>query len=130
MVMHTVSGHEMNPGYDAKKLILVLTQATLDELHKDGDKKIQITTSHCLIIADKISTKEPVKDELTLLEQAILESEDSFFTIINENNTNNLYGMILLRNVKIIPFASPENVIELESYALFADHIMGFSIAD
>lgn len=128
--MHTVSGHELNTGYDAKKLTLVLTQATLDELHKEGDKKIQITTSHCLIIADKINTKEPIKDELTLLEQAILESEDSLFTIINEGNTTNLYGMILLRNVKIIPFASPDKVIELESYALYTDHIMGFSIAD
>lgn len=128
--MHTVSGHELNTGYDAKKLTLVLTQATLDELHKEGDKKIQITTSHCLIIADKINTKEPIKDELTLLEQAILESEDSLFTIINEGNTTNLYGMILLRNVKIIPFASPDKVIEIESYALYTDHIMGFSIAD
>jgi hypothetical protein len=129
-IMHSVSGHEMNTVHDLKKLTLLLTQATLDELHKEGNKKIQITTSHCLIIADKINTQEPIKDEMTLLEQSILEAEDTLHSIINEGNITNLYGMILLRNVKIIPFASPDKVVELESYALYMDHIMGFSITD
>ena len=68
--------------------------------------------------------------EMSLLEQSILEAEDDIHSIINEGNTTNLSGMILLRNVKIIPFAAPDNIIELESYALYTDHIMGFSLID
>lgn len=126
----TVTGHELNTVHDMKKITLLLTQATLDELHKEENKKIQITTSHCLIIADKINTQEPIMGEMSLLEQSLLESEDTIHTIINEGNITNLYGMILLRNVKIIPFSAPDKIIELKSYALYTDHIMGFSITD
>jgi hypothetical protein len=130
MMRFTVTGHELNTVHDMKKVTLLLTQATLDELHKEENKKIQITTSHCLIIADKINTKEPIMGEMSLLEQSILEAEDDLHNIINEGNTTNLFGMILLRNVKLIPFSAPDNFIELESYALYTDHIMGFSLTD
>ena len=102
----------------------------MDELQKERDKKIQITTSHCLIIADKLHMNEPDVDNLTLLERSVWEAEDSFFPIINEGNVTNLSGMILLRNVKIIPFAAPDKIIKIDSYALYTDHIMGFSIAE
>ena len=126
----TLKGHELSKIHDMKKLMLMLSQACLDELQKEGDKKIQITTSHCLIIADKLHMNEPDSDNLTLLERSVWEAEDSFFPIINEGNVTNLSGMILLRNVKIIPFAAPDKVIEIDSYALYTDHIMGFSIAE
>ena len=126
----TLKGHELSKIHDMKKLMLMLSQACLDELQKEGDKKIQITTSHCLIIADKLHMNEPDADDLTLLERSVWEAEDSFFPIINEGNVTNLSGMILLRNVKIIPFAAPDKVIEIDSYALYTDHIMGFSIAE
>ena len=126
----TLKGHELSKIHDMKKLMLMLSQACLDELQKEGDKKIQITTSHCLIIADKLHMNEPDADNLTLLERSVWEAEDSFFPIINEGNVTNLSGMILLRNVKIIPFAAPDKIIEIDSYALYTDHIMGFSIAE
>ena len=126
----TRKGHELSKIHDMKKLMLMLSQACLDELQKEGDKKIQITTSHCLIIADKLHMNEPDADNLTLLERSVWEAEDSFFPIINEGNVTNLSGMILLRNVKIIPFAAPDKIIEIDSYALYTDHIMGFSIAE
>ena len=126
----TLKGHELSKIHDMKKLMLMLSQACLDELQKEGDKKIQITTSHCLIIADKLHMNEPDADNLTLLERSVWEAEDSLFPIINEGNVTNLSGMILLRNVKIIPFAAPDKIIEIDSYALYTDHIMGFSIAE
>ena len=126
----TLKGHELSKIHDMKKLMLMLSQACLDELQKEGDKKIQITTSHCLIIADKLRMNEPDADDLTLLERSVWEAEDSLFPIINEGNVTNLSGMILLRNVKIIPFAAPDKIIEIDSYALYTDHIMGFSIAE
>ena len=125
----TLKGHELSKIHDMKKLMLMLSQACLDELQNEGDKKIQITTSHCLIIADKLHMNEPDADDLTLLERSVWEAEDSLFPIINEGNVTNLSGMILLRNVKIIPFAAPDKIIEIDSYALYTGHIMGFSIA-
>lgn len=125
----TLKGHELNKIHDMKKLMVMLSQKCLDELQKE-DRKIQITTSHCLIIADKLHMNEPDMDNLTLLERSILESEDTLFPLINEGNVTNLSGMILLRNVKIIPFAAPDKVLEIDSYALYTDHIMGFSIAE
>ena len=125
----TLKGHELSKIHDMKKLILMLSQKCLDELQKE-DRKIQITTSHCLIIADKLHMNEPDMDNLTLLERSVLESEDTLFPLINEGNVTNLSGMILLRNVKIIPFAAPDKVLEIDSYALYTDHIMGFSIAE
>lgn len=125
----TLKGHELNKIYDMKKLTLMLSQKCLDELQKE-ERKIQITTSHCLIIADKLHMNEPDMDNLTLLERSVLESEDTLFPLINEGNVTNLSGMILLRNVKIIPFAAPDKVLEIDSYALYTDHIMGFSIAE
>ena len=119
----------MSKIHDMKKLMLMLSQKCLDELQKE-DRKIQITTSHCLIIADKLHMNEPDMDNLTLLERSVLESEDTLFPLINEGNVTNLSGMILLRNVKIIPFAAPDKVLEIDSYALYTDHIMGFSIAE
>ncbi len=125
----TLKGHELSKIYDMKKLMLLLSQKCLDELQKE-DRKIQITTSHCLIIADKLHMNEPDMDNLTLLERSVLESEDTLFPLINEGNVTNLSGMILLRSVKIIPFAAPDKVLEIDSYALYTDHIMGFSIAE
>jgi hypothetical protein len=125
----TFKGHELSKIHDMKKLMLMLSQKCLDELQKE-DRKIQITTSHCLIIADKLHMNEPDMDNLTLLERSVLESEDTLFPLINEGNVTNLSGMILLRNVKIIPFAAPDKVLEIDSYALYTDHIMGFSIAE
>ena len=125
----TLKGHELSKIHDMKKLMLMLSQKCLDELQKE-DRKIQITTSHCLIIADKLHMNEPDMDNLTLLERSVLESEDTLFPLINEGNVTNLSGMILLRNVKIIPFAAPDKVLEIDSYALYTDHIMGFSIAE
>ncbi|WP_455675392.1 hypothetical protein [Pradoshia sp.] len=127
---HELKGHELNMVYDMKALMLKLSQACLDELPKEGDKKIQITTSHCSIIADKLHMNEPDMDKLTLLERSILEEEDTFFPLMNEGKVNNLSGMLLLRNVKIIPFAAPDKVIEIDSYALYTDHIMGFSVVE
>lgn len=128
--MRTLEGHELNTYHDMKKLTILLSQVCLDELNKDGDMRIQITTAHCRIIADKLHMNAPVMDDLTLLERSILKSEDTLFPIMNEGNVTNISGMILLRNVRIIPFAAPDNVIEIDSYALFTDHIMGFSIVD
>lgn len=125
----TLKGHELSKIHDMKKLMVMLSQKCLDELQKE-DRKIQITTSHCLIIADKLHMNEPDMDNLTLLERSVLESEDTLFPLINEGNVTNLSGMILLRNVKIIPFAAPDKVLEIDSYALYTDHIMGFSIAE
>ena len=65
---------------------------------------------------------------MTLLDKALLQSEDTIFPIMNEGNVTNMFGMIILSNVKIVPFANPDNVIEYESYALYADHIMGFGL--
>ena len=97
----TFKGHELSKIHDMKKLMLMLSQKCLDELQKE-DRKIQITTSHCLIIADKLHMNEPDMDNLTLLERSVLESEDTLFPLINEGNVTNQSGMILLINVKII----------------------------
>ena len=40
MMRFTVTGHELNTVHDMKKVTLLLTQATLDELHKEENKKI------------------------------------------------------------------------------------------
>lgn len=128
----TLKGHELNSVHDMKKLSIVIAQVHLDELQKDTEKKrsIQITTSSALIIAKKISTQSPDIENLPLLDLAILQSEDTIFPLIKDSNVTNLAGMIVLNDVKIVPLANPENVIECESYAVFSDHIMGFSLAD
>lgn len=128
----TLKGHELNSVHDMKKLSIVVAQVHLDELQKDMKKKrsIQITTSSALIIAKKISTQAPDIESLPLLDLAILQSEDTIFPLIKDSNVTNLAGMIVLNDVKIVPLANPENVIECESYAVFSDHIMGFSLTD
>ncbi|MFP3322766.1 hypothetical protein R0K05_06635 [Planococcus sp. SIMBA_160] len=128
----TLKGHELNSVHDMKKLSIVIAQVHLDELQKDTEKKrsIQITTSSALIIAKKISTQSPDIENLPLLDLAILQSEDTIFPLIKDSNVTNLAGMIVLNDVKIVPLANPENVIECESYAVFSDHIMGFSLTD
>lgn len=128
----TLKGHELNSVHDMKKLSIVIAQVHLDELQKDTEKKrsIQITTSSALIIAKKISTQSPDIENLPLLDLAILQSEDTIFPLIKDSNVTKLAGMIVLNDVKIVPLANPENVIECESYAVFSDHIMGFSLTD
>ena len=128
----TFTGHELNPMYDMKKLSIVTTQIIADELQKEVDqkRKVQITTSSSLIIADKINTQEPNLTNLPLLDLALLKSEDTIFPLMKENKVTNQSGIIVLNNVKIVPFANPDNVIELESYALFTDHIMGFCLTE
>lgn len=128
----TLKGHELNSVHDMKKLSIVIAQVHLDELQKDTEKKrsIQITTSSALIIAKKISTQSPDIENLPLLDLAILQSEDTIFPLIKDSNVTNFAGMIVLNDVKIVPLANPENVIECESYAVFSDHIMGFSLTD
>ncbi|PQD93691.1 hypothetical protein CYL18_18540 [Pradoshia eiseniae] len=128
----TFTGHELNPMYDMKKLSIVTTQIIADELQKEVDqkRKVQITTSSSLIIADKINTQEPNLTNLPLLDLALLKSEDTIFPLMKENKVTNQSGIIVLNNVKIVPFANPDNVIELESYALFTDHIMGFYLTE
>lgn len=128
----TLKGHELNSVHDMKKLSIVIAQVHLDELQKDTEKKrsIQITTSSALIIAKKISTQSPDIENLPLLDLAIFQSEDTIFPLIKDSNVTNLAGMIVLNDVKIVPLANPENVIECESYAVFSDHIMGFSLTD
>lgn len=128
----TFTGHELNSIHDMKKLSIVVTQALVEELQNgvDEKRKVQITTSNSLIIADKINTQEPNNANLPLLDMALLKSEDITFPLIKDSNVTNIYGMIVLKNVKIVPFANPNNVIELESYALFTDHIMGFCLTE
>lgn len=128
----TFTGHELNPMYDMKKLSIVTTQIIADELQNEVDqkRKVQITTSSSLIVADKINTQEPNLANLPLLDLALLKSEDTIFPLMKDNKVTNQSGIIVLNNVKIIPFANPDNVIELESYALFTDHIMGFSLTE
>ncbi len=125
-------GHELNPANDMKKLPIMTAQCLVEEM-QDGveeQRKIQITTSNSLIIADKINTEEPNESKMTLLDKAILQSEDTIFPIMKEGNVTNMFGMIVLSNVKIVPFANPDNVIEYESYALYTDHIMGFGLTE
>ncbi|WP_181351310.1 hypothetical protein [Thalassobacillus sp. CUG 92003] len=77
-------GHELNPAHDMKKLSIVTAQAIVEEM-QDGvedPRKIQITTSNSLIIADKINTEEPDDSKMTLLDKALLESEDTLFPIM------------------------------------------------
>ena len=128
----TFTGNELNSIHDMKKLSIVVTQALVEELQNgvDEKRKVQITTSNSLIIADKINTQEPNNVNLPLLDSALLKSEDITFPLIKDSNVTNIYGMIVLNNVKIVPFANPNNVIELESYALFTDHIMGFCLTE
>ena len=128
----TFKGHELNSIHDMKKLSIVVTQALVEELQNkvEEKRKVQITTSNSLIIAHKINTHEPNNTKLPLLDLAILKSEDTTFPLIKDGNVTNIYGMIILNNVKIVPFANPNNVIELESYALFTDHIMGFCLTE
>ena len=128
----TFTGHELNSIHDMKKLSIVVTQALVEELQNgvDEKRKVQITTSNSLIIADKINSQEPNNANLPLLDMALLKSEDITFPLIKDSNVTNIYGMIVLKNVKIVPFANPINVIELESYALFTDHIMGFCLTE
>ncbi len=128
----TFTGHEQNPMYDMKKLSIVTTQIIADELQNEVDqkRKVQITTSSSLIVADKINTQEPNLANMPLLDLALLKSEDTLFPLMKDNKVTNQSGIIVLNNVKIIPFANPDNVIELESYALFTDHIMGFSLTE
>lgn len=128
----TFTGHELNPMHDMKKLSIVTAQIIVDELQKEVDQKrrVQITTSSSLIVADKINTQEPNLANMPLLDLALLKSEDTLFPLMKDNKVTNQSGIIVLNNVKIIPFANPDNVIELESYALFTDHIMGFSLTE
>ncbi|WP_462406646.1 hypothetical protein [Gracilibacillus sp. Marseille-QA3620] len=128
----TFTGHELNPMHDMKKLSIVTAQIIADELQNEVDQKrrVQITTSSSLIVADKINTQEPNLANLPLLDLALLKSEDTLFPLMKDSKVTNQSGIIVLNNVKIIPFANPDNVIELESYALFTDHIMGFSLTE
>lgn len=118
--------------HDMKKLSIVTTQIIADELQNKVEQKrrVQITTSSSLIVADKINTQEPNLANLPLLDLALLKSEDTIFPLMKDNKVTNQSGIIVLNNVKIVPFANPDNVIELESYALFTDHIMGFSLTE
>lgn len=126
------TGHELNPGHDMKKLSIMTAQCLVEEM-QDGveeQRKIQITTSNSLIIADKLNTAEPNESKMTLLDKALLKSEDTMFPLINEGSVTNFNGMLVLSNVKIVPFANPDNVIEYDSYALYTDHIMGFGLTE
>ena len=118
----TFTGHELNPMHDMKKLAIVTTQIIVDELQNEVDqkRKVQITTSSSLIIADKINTQEPNLTNMPLLDLALMK----------DGKVTNQSGIIVLNNVKIVPFANADNVIELESYALFTDHTMGFCLTD
>ena len=131
-MQRTFTGHELNSIHDMKKLSIVVTQALVEELQNgvDEKRKVQITTSNSLIIADKINTQDPKNGNLPLLDSALLKSEVITFPLIKDSNVTNIYGMMVLNNVKIVPFANPNNVIELESYALFTDHIMGFCLTE
>ncbi len=126
------TGHELNPGHDMKKLSIVTAQCLVEEMQGgiENQRKIQITTSNSLIIADKINTEEPNESKMTLLDKALLQSEDTILPIMKEGNATNMFGMIVLSNVKIVLFANPDNVIEYESYALYTDHIMGFGLTE
>lgn len=128
----TLKGHELNTVHDLKKLSIVVASAVAEELQKEiqQKRKVQITTANAMIMGDSLNLQEPDMEKLPLLSRAILESEDTLFPIINEGNIINFHGMIILNNVKIIPFANPDNVIQYESYALFTDHIMGFAFTD
>ncbi|MFD2681885.1 hypothetical protein [Bacillus seohaeanensis] len=128
----TVTGHELNTIHDMKKLSIVVTQAVLDELQEatKHKRKIRIVTSNSFIVADKISTQEPDKDNMPLLDRALLESEETTFRIMENGNIVNVYAMIILHNVKIVPFANPDKPIESESFAIFTDHIMGITLTD
>jgi predicted nucleic acid-binding protein len=127
-----IKGHELSKVHDMKKLPIFLAQCLVEELQEgvEEKRKIQITTSNALIIADKLNTEEPNENKMTLLDKAILKSEDTMFPLINEGSVTNFYGMLVLSNVKIVPFANPDNIIEYESYALYTDHIMGFGLTE
>ncbi|WP_377890259.1 hypothetical protein [Alkalihalobacillus sp. R86527] len=127
-----LTGHELNTLHDMKKLPVFIAQCLVEEMQEGVEKprKIQITTSNSLIIADKINTEEPNESKMTLLDKAILKSEDTILPLINDGKVINFQGMLVLSNVKIVPFANPDNVIEYESYALYTDHIMGFGLTE
>jgi hypothetical protein len=131
-VEFTIKGHEINTVHDLKKLSIVVASAVAEELQEGTQqkRKVQITTANATIMADALNLQEPDKEKLPLLSRALLESEDTLFPIINEGNIINFHGMIVLNNVKIVPFANPDNVIQYESYAVFTDHIMGFAFTE
>ncbi|MEI5907953.1 hypothetical protein WAK64_12895 [Bacillus spongiae] len=130
--MHEITGHELNNVHDMKKLDIVILQAVLDELQKESEqkRKIKIATSNSYIIAERINTEEPDINTVPLLDKAILKSEDTIFKMMQEGSVLNLKGMIVLNNVKIIPFANPDMEMDCESFAIYTDHIMGITLTE
>lgn len=131
--MYEFTGHELNPElHDMKKLDIVVIQAVLDELQKENShkRKIKIATPNSFIIAERINTEEPDINNIPLLDKAILKSEDTTFKLMQEGKVANLHAMIVLNNVKIIPFSSPDIQMECESFAIYTDHIMGITLTD
>ncbi|RWZ58542.1 hypothetical protein EQV77_06135 [Halobacillus fulvus] len=130
--MHTFTGHKLNHLHDMKKLDLVVLQAELDELQKNNEKKrkIKIATPNSFIIADRIDTDAPDEQRLPLLDKALLKSEDTTLKMLAEGNVVNVHAMIVLNDVKIIPFSNPDLNMEYESFALYTDHIMGITLSD
>ncbi len=131
--MHEFTGHELNPELlDMKKLDIVVIQAELDELQKENNskRKIKIATQNSFIIAERINIEEPDINNIPLLDKAILKSEDTTFKLMQEGKVTNLHAMIVLNNVKIIPFSNPDIQLEIESFAIYTDHIMGITLTD
>ena len=127
----TITGHELNQYQDVKKLDIVVIQAMLNELQKDKEnkRKIILYTSNFYITANAINTMQPDKEKLPLLDRAVLESEEVTFRM-NDQKLINMTGMLVLNNVEITPFTDPDKVIKKESFILFTDHILGFSLTD
>ena len=133
ITLHEFTGHELNPDiHDMKKLDIVVIQAVLDELQeeKKNKRKIKIATPNTFIIAERVNTEEPDINTIPLLDKAILKSEGTTFKILQEGKVANLHAMIVLNNVKIIPFSNPDIHMDMESFAIYTDHIMGITLTD
>ncbi|EDL66681.1 hypothetical protein [Bacillus sp. SG-1] len=131
--MQEITGNDLNPNFhDMKKLDLIVLQAELDELQQESThkRKIKIATSNSFIIAERINTEEPDIYKVPLLDKAILKSEDTTLKTMQEGSVVNLHAMIVLNNVKIMPFSNPDVEMECESFAIYTDHIMGITLTD
>ncbi len=99
----------------------------LKEKYPEANKLVYVTQS-ALIEADfQMELAEHLEEE-PILGRSLQEYEIRPEIDIKEKTIVNLSACIYLKDVKLIPFSSPNEPTYLEEFILFSDHLLGITM--
>lgn len=125
-----MKGKELEEAIDFKKLTIVELQIKIEELKEKYPKanKLVYVTQSALIEADfQMELAEHLEEE-PILGRSLQEYEIRPEIDIKEKTIVNLSACIYLKDVKLIPFSSPNEPTYLEEIILFSDHLLGITM--